>query len=75
MMGKPQMYAGVFLCIFEGFAVCFLGVLSCGRDSDTVKCTGTCGGKCVDLQSEPLHCGACGTHCATGQSCISGVCK
>lgn len=34
----------------------------------------TCGGQCVLLTSDPQHCGACGTVCPAGNTCISGVC-
>lgn len=33
-----------------------------------------CGTVCVDLQSNPQHCGACGNLCAIGADCVSGVC-
>jgi Stigma-specific protein, Stig1 len=29
---------------------------------------------CVDLGSDPQHCGACATACAAGQVCVSGHC-
>ena len=31
-------------------------------------------GGCTDLSVDPLHCGACGTSCGSGQMCQSGVC-
>ncbi|MBL8680766.1 MAG: hypothetical protein JNK05_16425 [Myxococcales bacterium] len=33
---------------------------------------GACGGRCVDLATDPSHCGACGASCA-GQ-CVAGAC-
>ncbi len=33
-----------------------------------------CGGTCVDLSSDALHCGACNTTCDAGASCVSGLC-
>ena len=38
--------------------------------------TGTtlCSGACVDLQSDALHCGACGRACSAGQICRAAVC-
>jgi hypothetical protein len=33
-----------------------------------------CGGGCVDTNTDPMHCGSCGTACATGQICVLGVC-
>jgi hypothetical protein len=31
--------------------------------------------KCVDLTSNVLHCGICGSVCADGQTCVNGVCS
>ncbi|MBL8679166.1 MAG: hypothetical protein JNK05_08380 [Myxococcales bacterium] len=36
--------------------------------------TTACGGACVNLASDTLHCGACGSACPAGQRCASGVC-
>jgi hypothetical protein len=33
-----------------------------------------CHGKCVDLQSDALHCGSCGKVCAADQTCTIGEC-
>ncbi|HVU53027.1 MAG TPA: SUMF1/EgtB/PvdO family nonheme iron enzyme, partial [Polyangia bacterium] len=33
-----------------------------------------CGGLCVDEQTDPDNCGACGNQCPAGTSCQSGVC-
>jgi hypothetical protein len=33
-----------------------------------------CGGKCFDLDKDDKHCGSCNTACATGESCVAGVC-
>ena len=45
-----------------GSVVCVAPKASCGVNT------------CVNLQADPLHCGACGTACATGQSCVDGAC-
>jgi len=43
---------------------------------DAFVCTLTeCGTECVDLQSDPLHCGDCVTECQSGASCLSGGCE
>ena len=33
-----------------------------------------CGGVCVDVQSNPAHCGTCGNACAPGTACQGGAC-
>lgn len=33
-----------------------------------------CGGACVDVQTDPTHCGGCATACWLGQSCEAGRC-
>ena len=45
--------------------------------SSTTSCpTGqtACGGSCVDLTSDPLHCGACNITCDAGAGCSAGLC-
>lgn len=37
-------------------------------------CTTTCADECVDLQSDPRHCGACDAGCAIGYGCIDARC-
>src|SRR5687767_4649194 len=34
----------------------------------------SCEGRCVDLTSDPLHCGACGNACGAFQTCNAGRC-
>ncbi len=34
-----------------------------------------CSGRCVNLASEPAHCGACGNACAAGAPCADGRCQ
>ncbi|MBL8601664.1 MAG: hypothetical protein JNK72_07060 [Myxococcales bacterium] len=39
-------------------------------------CAGAvCGGRCVDLQYDPDHCGACGQVCPSARVCEGGVCR
>ena len=38
------------------------------------QCKLECGGTCVDGDSDPNNCGACGNPCATGASCSKGAC-
>jgi len=33
-----------------------------------------CSGQCIDLQTNPQSCGACGRVCAQGQTCVNGAC-
>src|SRR5687768_10471000 len=36
--------------------------------------TATCGSRCVDLDSDPSHCGECGNRCAPGEVCSGSEC-
>ncbi|MBI5544633.1 MAG: hypothetical protein HY901_12140 [Deltaproteobacteria bacterium] len=55
-----------------------LGALSAGCTQSTVTCdapfTACTATICANLDADPQHCGDCGTSCATGQSCVLGVC-
>src|SRR5690348_6178899 len=59
-------------------AAILASVASCAESVDTSPpCTeplSDCSGACVDLASDPEHCGECGTTCADGQLCRAGVC-
>ncbi|MCB9611908.1 MAG: hypothetical protein H6722_05565 [Sandaracinus sp.] len=53
---------------------CAGGFCRCGSGP---PCTGTrlcCGGSCVDISSDVVHCGACGRACGGTDACCSGVC-
>lgn len=62
----------------------FLNLVSCANeatDQDSpALCGGTaceskcCGEACVDTNSNPLHCGACGVQCDTNEQCSGGKC-
>ncbi len=61
-----------------------LGGSACQKSEDTpfdpAQCAETCGEqRCVDLASDPAHCGGCTTTdtshaCATGQICVDSTC-
>ena len=36
--------------------------------------TADCGGACVNLASDPTHCGGCAIACAAGTACHNGAC-
>jgi hypothetical protein len=58
-----------------GTPVCNGGVCStnCGTDDAGDPLT-DCNNACVNLQTNPGNCGACGTECPNGASCANGVC-
>ena len=50
---------------------------SSAGSSSTADCKGdavVCGGACIELKSDNLNCGACGTACAAGKVCSAGAC-
>ncbi len=60
------------------FALGMLFVASCGSAIVGGECREgftVCNGRCVDTNSNPLHCGACGNRCDFGLVCISGECR
>jgi hypothetical protein len=51
------------------------GATSSGGSASACQAGQTqCGAECVDLVSNPSHCGACNTPCAAGQSCANSQC-
>ena len=65
-----------------GFVFVAIGLVAqgCGEDNAIVggSCASSytaCSAKCVDLSTDPSHCGACDTACAPGASCSAGVCN
>jgi hypothetical protein len=48
-----------------------------GTTTDGLTCVPPallCDGGCLDIASDPANCGACGSPCSRGNSCIEGVC-
>ena len=48
-----------------------------GSNSSSTGCTATqtsCAQMCIDLTSDTMNCGACGTSCSTGQICSASKC-
>ena len=85
--GRCVCLFGQTMC--NGTCVSTETVLDCGAcsklcDPGTQECrAGTCvcsaplvdcGGSCVDRTTNPMHCGACGRRCATGEPCSNGYC-
>ena len=48
------------------------GTISLTGRNDSL--TQSCNGACVNLQSDPANCGACGNACASGEACTDGDC-
>ncbi len=54
-----------------------MGVADVGSVDTGPRCVAPiaeCSGACVNLQSSATNCGGCGRACATGQSCVAGMC-
>ncbi len=71
-----------------GFGVLFLSGLACATAAvpiddvdastptpDSSTCSGTCGGKCVDLKTDNVNCGKCGNACPATATCVAGSCQ
>lgn len=55
-----------------------LAALGCSEPGVTRTClpgSVDCGSGCVDLDSDQLHCGACGNACDAGEACSAGTCS
>ncbi|MBW2260781.1 MAG: hypothetical protein JRG91_02325 [Deltaproteobacteria bacterium] len=53
---------------------CTAGTCSIVCDTDYTSCSTDFMDGCMDLQTDPLNCSACGTACSTGELCITGSC-
>src|SRR5664279_690324 len=45
---------------------CLSGLTACGKDAFA---------RCLDLQNDPEHCGACDNACVPGIACVTGACQ
>jgi len=52
----------------------FLALAGCMNAQPCPSPLEECGGICVDLSSDPLHCGACRTACPAGRACRAFAC-
>jgi hypothetical protein len=78
-MSKPLLRRGIALSslgLMMGLLA--LAAPSCGSTVVIGDCAGDledCDGVCVDLQTHPDHCGACGNPCPPGGVCSGGLCR
>jgi hypothetical protein len=71
-----------FLLVLLGvlFSSCFGPIIEVraradsGTSQDCPPNATWCGNACADLNSDSMHCGACGTGCSTTQRCAAGQC-
>jgi len=83
-------YRALLLSCFGGLVACSLAnsptdpenstSTSSSSSSSGSACTGgdnnkQCGDDCVDLMTNPEHCGACNMACAQGETCNEGKCE
>lgn len=64
---------------------CGQGGEACVDCGDNAQCSGgdclcdegfdACDGECVDMQTDPDHCGLCGKICEGGTECVGGICN
>ncbi len=55
-----------------------LALALAGCDDDSNYCPSKlaqCGGKCVNTNTDPAHCGKCDSKCASGLVCAAGLCQ
>lgn len=66
-----------FWCWGSSDCYCIAGECQSGCPAPKAKCTDSSTGEqvCVDTQSDPKHCGICGTKCGAGLGCYQGQCQ
>jgi hypothetical protein len=63
-------------CPSPGANSCNLGQCSCGTGPVCAPGESCCGGACALLESDPLHCGACGLRCAERvENVVTALCR
>ncbi|BDG01875.1 MopE-related protein [Anaeromyxobacter oryzae] len=66
---------GVLAVLLLATALIGAGCQKASDPFDPTKCAETCGEqRCVDVLSDPVHCGRCETACGAGQICVDATC-
>jgi len=63
-------FATLALGLAASFSACTSTVVVTACQDDEANCDG----ECVDLDSDPDHCGGCASQCSLGDSCVQGTC-
>ncbi len=67
---------GPALCVAQCEVEFYLALKTCettgGCFDDFERC---CSSRCLDVRSDPEHCGSCDVRCGAGQPCCAGVCR
>lgn len=56
-------------------STCTEGACSCPRELDWCLGGFLSEGRCTDVRTDPMACGACGNTCPTGIACVGGACQ
>jgi Stigma-specific protein, Stig1 len=64
------------VCMGTGATATCMAPVNMTACTDDSTCNGNkcCNGACISVTADNSNCGACGTMCTAGQSCVSGVC-
>ncbi|MEM1032322.1 MAG: MXAN_6577-like cysteine-rich protein [Myxococcota bacterium] len=74
--GPRRRLVGAAVVAAWPLAVAFAaGCIADAQEDPCVRGSERCGERCVDLDHDPLHCGACGARCAPGFRCDEGACR